>query len=87
MLARVRELVAEETGVPMAAITESDRFDALGLDSVAIGRLTARLRGIAGDVPQTLFYEQETVVPRQRILCATRHSTPWPLQSPRHHMS
>ncbi|SFW76604.1 Phosphopantetheine attachment site, partial [Luteibacter sp. UNCMF366Tsu5.1] len=61
MLARVRELVAEETGVPMAAITENDRFDALGLDSVAIGRLTAHLRSFAGDVPQTLFYEQETV--------------------------
>ncbi|KAF1007424.1 MAG: Polyketide synthase PksL [Luteibacter sp.] len=61
LLDLVRGLVGEEIGVPASSIAALDRFDALGLDSIAIGRLTARLRDIVDDAPQTLFYEHETV--------------------------
>ncbi|CAM2011288.1 amino acid adenylation domain-containing protein [Acanthopleuribacter pedis] len=61
LLERLKTLFAEVTEIPRVRLDEQARFDAYGLTSAMITRLTARLEAERGELPKTLFFEVQTL--------------------------
>lgn len=55
------EALVAQTGLNSRAISKANTFDQVGIDSIAIMNITARLEEITGGLPKTLFFECPSV--------------------------
>ncbi|QGZ36672.1 non-ribosomal peptide synthetase [Stappia indica] len=55
------EVVARETGIPVAEIDPEAALEAYGIDSLLITRLTDELGKVFGPLSSTLFFEHQTI--------------------------
>ncbi len=61
LLAFLRDAVAQVTHFPLSAVTLQRPFAELGLDSIMVTALNARLEARFGPQPKTLFFEHQTL--------------------------
>jgi polyketide synthase PksN len=71
-LAYVKTLIGEEIKLAPEHIDPRERLESFGMDSVAIGKVTATLERDLGELPKTLLYEHETIA--EVVTFLSRHS-------------
>ncbi|WP_198119457.1 SDR family NAD(P)-dependent oxidoreductase [Massilia rhizosphaerae] len=64
----LKTLVGAEIKLAPERIDARERFDAFGIDSIAVGRLNEALARAFGALPKTLFYEYESIADLARYL-------------------
>ncbi len=71
-VAYVKTLIGEEIKLAPEHIDTRERLESFGMDSVAIGKVTATLERDLGELPKTLLYEHETIA--EVVTFLSRHS-------------
>jgi acyl transferase domain-containing protein/NADPH:quinone reductase-like Zn-dependent oxidoreductase/acyl carrier protein/SAM-dependent methyltransferase len=58
---RIKDLLQQVTGIPVARLDETISFGEFGLDSIMIATLTRQLEAHHGQLPETLLYDFTTI--------------------------